>query len=853
MARGLRWWTVILFLCSGFAALVYQVLWVRELGLLFGNTAQAAALAIAVFFAGLAAGSWVWGRLAPRLRSPLAGFGLLEIGVAITALGHFLLYDLYHAIYPALYGLAGDLAAADLALRISLATLILFPPAFLMGGTFPMIGQFMVRAPRRLATTGTALYALNTFGSVLGALAAGFFLPMALGFSGTYLLAIAIDLSVGAAALILARGQAAKRACADPLTSPSKPATSTLEAGGLSSRLVLWIAFASGFVTLAVEVLWTRLFAQVLQNSVYTYAIVLVAFLLALSLGSIASHGLARIPRFNPRHVLLALLTIAAAVVAVSPWAFHSATAGLTYVGSGAGWAEYLTAVSGIALLVMVLPGVMLGAVLPYLLRVVQAANPQPGPAIGQLVAANTSGAILGSLAAGFVLLPTLGATGSLIALGAIYPLLAVAVLAREPLPRWQRWTYATPLLVAAVALAVFRPGEWNIARVDEAAGERLIEAREGTHATVAAIKRDGNRLLRVNNYYTLGGTGGLESERNQTLIPMMAHPEPQSVFFLGLGTGITAGTALSFPVERLDACELLPEVIELAEAHFEPWTQGLFEDPRARVRAQDAHHCLRHAEHKYDVIISDLFTPWRAGTGNLYTKEHYQQARQRLEEGGLFVQWLPLYQLSADDFAIIARTMDAVFPQVVAWRGDLFADGSILALVGTEEGVTLDPEALIRHGRRLAGNAPHPEAALLASALRMYAGRITDSGLFEDAPINTLDRPVIEYQAPRTQRRVQAGEASWLIARNLGHFYEVLAERNPHHEDPYLARVRASHPPALGYVAAGRHYYHYNVLRNEGNGALAQRHLQAFFDLTPFSSPPQEAESPTTRSGWEE
>ncbi|MCG5528708.1 MULTISPECIES: hypothetical protein [Halorhodospira] len=155
-------------------------------------------------------------------------------------------------------------------------------------------------------------------------------------------------------------------------------------------------------MTLAVEVLWTRLFAQVLQNSVYTYAIVLVAFLLALSLGSVASHGLARIPRFNPRHVLLALLTIAATVVVVSPWAFHSATAGLTYVGSGAGWMEYLTAVSGIALLVMVLPGVMLGAVLPYLLRVVQAANPQPGPAIGGLVAANTSGAILGSLVAGF-------------------------------------------------------------------------------------------------------------------------------------------------------------------------------------------------------------------------------------------------------------------------------------------------------------------------------------------------------------------------------------------------------------------------------------------------------------------
>ncbi|SEO72056.1 fused MFS/spermidine synthase [Aquisalimonas asiatica] len=843
-----------LFLLSGFAALVYQVLWVRELGLLFGNTAQAAALAIAIFFAGLAAGGWFWGRLAPRVRSPLKVFGLLELGVAATAVGHFVLIDLYHIIYPALNAAAGDTAWATTALRAGLGAIVLFPPAFLMGGTLPMMGQHLVRITGRLATTGTAVYALNTFGSALGALAAGFVLPPLLGFSGAYLLAIGLDLFVGLAAIGLAMGvvlaptgtRPQEAAAEQPRNARSN--TAAAASAGLPARLVALVAFVSGAATLGVEVLWTRLFAQVLQNSVYTYAVVLVAFLLALSLGSLTANALARLRAPAPRQLLLLVLAASGAVIAASPWAFHAVTGGLAYVGAGASWLEYLGAVSVVALLVMVLPGILLGITLPYLLRLMEAARPEPGEILGRLVAANTTGAIIGSLAAGFLLLPWLGVSGSLLVLAALYPALMLPLILREPIPWPHRVIYATPIVAAVAALIAFRTA--GPAATTLNADERLLEVIEGTHATAAVIERGEHRLIRVNNFYTLGGTGALESERNQTLIPMMTHPEPRSVFYLGMGTGITAGTSLLFPVERVDVCELLPEVVELAERYFAPWNQGLFDDDRATVRAEDGHHCLRHADTDYDLIISDLFTPWKAGTGNLYTREHYETGRARLAEGGLFVQWLPLYQLTEKELGTIARTMDAVFPQVVMWRGDLFADGSIIALVGTEAGVTVDPDALVAHGRSLADNPALPEDLLQAVNLRFYAGNVSLSGLFDEAPLNTHDRPVVEYQAPRSQRLVQAGEETWMTGSRLGFLYQNLAEQVPPAEDPYLAALEDD---AHGYVDAGRHYYFYNVLRMNERHDLAGAQLRQFLALTPFDQPPGDPEAPTTRSSWEE
>ncbi len=817
-----------IFFASGFAALVYQVLWVRELGLLFGSTAEAVAMAIAIFFAGIASGGWYWGRRAARVRNALVGFAGLELAVAATALGHFLLIDVYHAIYPAIYQLIGHDRALETVAKAAVAAVILLPPSFLMGGTLPMMGQYLVRRREELGTTGSALYAINTFGGAAGALAAGFVLPMALGLTGAYLLAVATDMLVGLAAFLLAlRRGATPAAVAQEGGFPAAPAMATT--GPAMPRRLVWIvAFASGFVTLGIEVIWTRLFSQVLQNSAYTYSLVLTTFLAALALGAWTANALAR-TAVAPARMVSLLLASSAVVAAASPWLFHGLTDGLGYVGARHGWWGYVAAVAALALPVMLVPAIILGAVLPYLLRALAQESDAPGELIGRLVAANTAGAILGSIAAAFLLLPVFGATASLTVLAAVYAVLS-GVSASTFLRRARLVPPAAGAAIAVAALALMPDGPAQV-RLDPARGERLIELREGTAAHVAVVQRERGRVLRVNNYYTLGGTATLDPERNQAIIPMLTHPEPRSVFFLGMGTGLTAGASLYFPVERVTVCEIVPDVIELARLHFEPWVNGLFDDPRVRMHAEDGRNCLRRSPDRYDVIVSDLFTPWKAGTGNLYTVEHFRTVHDRLEAGGVFAQWIPLYQVSERELGIIARTMQEVFSEVVVWRGDLYAERSIVALVGRRGDSPLDPPTLVANARAMTGMSDIPEAFLLELVLRFYAGNLSASGLFEESPVNTDNHPIIEYLAPRTHRAVIAGEARWVTGPARDAFYRALLAAAPPEDDPYLVRLT---PVQRDYVRAGLRQSQFARL-NRREREAADRHRSAVLRKSPL------------------
>ena len=757
-----------LFTLSGAAALIYQVLWVRELGLLFGSTAQAAALTIAIFFTGIALGGWIFGRMSARLTRPLRAFGLVEVGVAATALGHFLVADTYFTLYPALYAMVGGVPVLETALKAGVAAMILLPSAILMGGTLPLMGQHVIRAGRDLGRMGSALYALNTAGGAMGALAAGFFLPVWLGFSGAYLLAVGFDLFVGISAIWLARRSV-------PVMAESRPS-------GAAIPLRLWmVAFASGFATLAVEVIWTRAFAQVLQNSVYTYALVLTVFLLALSLGAALANALNRLS-VRPDTILTGLLLASCAVIAATPYLFHHLTGGLGYLGGRADFAGYVREVGRVAVLTMLIPGTILGAVLPYLLRLMEGGG-APGAVLGRLVAINTTGAIFGALAGGFVLLPMVGMWKGLWLMGAVYGLL-VLVLWR-PTEGWGARITRFAALAGAVILLTGQPG-LEATRLNR--GESLLAFREGPSAHVATVQRGEAKFIRVNNFYTLGGSGALVPERNQTMIPLLTHPAPREIFFLGMGTGISAGAGLFANPARVTVCELLPDVVDFARDWFSAYVNGLFTDPRVTIHREDGRQCLARARATYDMIIADLFTPWRAGVGNVYTVEHYALAASRLNPGGAYVQWMPLYQVSRREFEIIANTMAQVFAEVTFWRGDLYAERSILAIIGRKDPSRLDPTTLATQWRIMTGEDT-PDDILTDRALKFYAGNAA-SALFADAPVNTDDHPLIEYLAPRTHRAVIAGRASWLTGSARDQLYADLLDAMPPENDPHLAQL---------------------------------------------------------------
>jgi spermidine synthase len=796
---------------SGFSALVYQVLWMRDLAVVFGSSARASAVVLAVFFGGMALGAALFARFAARVRRPLLVYGLLELGIALSALLFLVTLDAYTGVYTSVYSrFAGSLPVLTAA-KSALAVAVLGLPTVLMGATLPA----MVQHGRR----GAWLYGMNTAGAAAGAFAAGFYLPPAFGFRASYLIAVAINAVAGLAAIAMGRSAAAPPPIAPASAARvGRPGEAQVT---LSRRTCLLLAGASGALTIGLEVTWLRMFAQVLDNSVYAFSAVVVVALVAFALAALLVARLAQPDRVLGG-LLLALAGSGVAAALQSP-AFAALTDGLAPVSSER-WLDYVGRVFALAAIFVGITGFVSGLVFPLLLRVFAAAG--AGAVVGRLLALNTIGAIAGSLVTTFLVLRWLGAWGTSAAIAVMYSALAIWLAHAAHARRHRRMVFvAAAATIAAVVTSATLP------RVRLAAdrGERVLALWEGSHGTVAVTETTDGRLLRLNNSYSLGGTTDrIERERIQTLVPLLLHPDPKRVFFLGLGTGITAGEALRHPVERIVVCELIPEVVRASREFFGEWTRGLAADPRVDVRVEDGRHFLAASEESFDVIVSDLFVPWHAGTGMLYTREHFAIVRARLRRGGVFAQWLPLFQLNRRDFEVIARTLASVFPHVVIWRGDFYANRPIVALVASADPMSLEPAQLVPRIRPLSPR--EPDATSLARVLPFYVGNLGEAPeAVEEGPLNTDERPMIEFLSPRAQ---WGGNPDWFVSTALVRFFERLRAAVPIERDPYLSALTRQQ---RGHVEAGRFYYRavVNRLRGDDDAAAADL-VQALERLPP-------------------
>jgi spermidine synthase len=801
--------TSALLVLSGFAALVYQVLWMRDLAIVFGNSAQAAAVDLAVFFGGLAVGAALFARASPRVANPLRVYGLLELAIAGSALLFFGLLDLYGVIYAPLYQRVSDTPALLVLAKTILAAGVLGLPTILMGATLPAMVQHDSRHP-------AWLYGMNTAGGTVGAFAAGFYLPPTLGFRGSYALAVGVNIVVGVVAVSMSRRGAEALRSKDHKNSPRLRVSAVRRAVEvLPERHLTVLACASGALTIGLEMVWLRMFAQVLDNSVYAFSAITVVALVAFAFASLTIDRIA-LP-VAPARWLSYVLVAGAFTAAVQPATFVAFTDDLAQLQSDA-WVEYVTKAFTMALLFVGVPGFIVGLVFPFLLKAART-DLTAGATTGRLIAFNTAGAIAGSLLTTFALLPSLGLWATFVGVALSYGALAVWTSFTSHAKSRRLGVALTAALAVVIALtSVTLPR----LRLDSARGERLLDIWEGSHGTVAVTEGKGGRTLRMNNSYSLGGTvDRIERERIQTLIPLLLHRAPSRVFFLGLGTGITAGEAVRHPVERIVVCELVPEVVQASREYFPEWTRGLSTDPRVEIVAEDGRQYLAAADESFDAIISDLFVPWHAGTGTLYTREHFEIVRARLAPGGVFAQWLPMFQLSQRDFEVIARTLLEVFPHVVVWRGDFYANRPILALVASLESQHLRPEAVVHRGQQLAPELS--DEAILAGVLPFYAGNLSAGrAVLGDGPLNTDEYPVVEYLSPRAQWS-SGGEPPWFVSVPLARFFERLHRAVPVPSDPYL---RALSPTERGYVEAGAYYYRAIVHRLRDENDIAEQNL---------------------------
>jgi spermidine synthase len=559
------------------------------------------------------------------------------------------------------------------------------------------------------------------------------------------------------------------------------------------------VAFVSGFATLGLEVLWTRMFAQVLHNSVYSFAVILVTFLVCLGCGSALAHGLSRRP-WSPPVVLVALLFAAGGI-------FGSLLAGFVMLEALGLWGS----IKALALLYFIV-ALWLGGGKRGIPSPAQRGRAREGAA-----ASDDAPAARGPLPVP----PRLRGGGDV-----------PTSLPQMPSVSFPAVLGIAPALALLLFATVLDPSRLPIVAANPRAGEVVYEKWEGRHGVVAVVGRDNDLRIKVDNYYSLGGTGSRTYEETQADIPLVIHPRPRSAFFLGMGTGITAGASLLHPLEEVTTVELIPEVAEAARRYFGKYTNGLFSDPRSTVVIADGRNYLLGRSQRYDVIVSDLFIPWQAGAGSLYTREHFEIARARLNPGGVFAQWLPLYQLSQADFAVIARTMLEVFPQVTMWRGDFLAERPIVALVGQEAGAGLDAEAVVANFRKRRGDDQVPRRLIMGLTGLFYCGNLTEMrAAFAETPVNTDDFPVIEYSTPIAQREHWGSGAPWFTSFDLMHWYDRLLIEVPPDRDPYL---RALTPEEAGFVRAGLALFKASAHKKAGDEKAAEHWGDVFTELVP-------------------
>jgi spermidine synthase len=598
--------------------------------------------------------------------------------------------------------------------------LLLLPATMAMGATLPAMER--VLASTEVKTTAvSSLYAANTFGAVLGVLAAAFWLVPKLGLAATAAACALLNFGCALAALRLR------------IFRESAPSSSQASA----ATNVLALLAATGLLGIGYEILVVRALSQVAENTVYTFAILLAVYLIGTALGA-AFYARWLIDSKDFTRLRDRLLQILAGVCLLGTLLLAGAQAVKDWLlaAFGTSMATALAAEAVIAATAFLLPTILMGALFSHLSTTARIS----GISFGRAIGVNTLGAAVAPLLFGVLLLPLLGLKLVLLLVADGYLALATRRAWRAPM----QWSVVT----ATVACMMFAPALQTVSIPD---GGRLISHMEGVMASVSVIEDTaGVATLHINNRQQEGSSATLVADARQALLPILLHPRPHRALFLGVGTGLTASSATLDALLQVDAVELVPEVIT-ASAFFQNEFADAADKSRLHLMSADARRFVRTSGEHYDVIVADNFHPARSGSGSLYTVEHFSLIRQRLATGGLFCQWLPLHQLDLDTLRSIVRSYLSVYPQGSAILATNSLDTPVIGLIARRDGELFELQQ-VRTRMRDANSFSaeyfgiNDDLALLGSFI---AGPDSLARFAARAPLNTDDRPIVTYHAP--------------------------------------------------------------------------------------------------------
>jgi spermidine synthase len=780
-----------LFAVSGAAALIYEVVWTRLLTLQMGHGVAAASTVLAAFMGGLAIGSAIAGRIGGRLspRRALTTYAALELTIAVLAL---LLPFGLAALRPMLSSAYADGSGGSTfaILRLATSVLLLAAPAAAMGATFPIASRWMVRVASQAAQDAGGLYAANTLGAAIGAVLAGFVLIPALGLSGSTWVAVALNAIAAAGAFAIARTavddadvrRAGALAPAESESASKAGKKAAAKAAALRTSPIAsahpWIAAlalgVSGFASLTLQVVWTRLLVLILGPTTYAFSTVVSIFIVGLAGGAAIGARLAARARQPAVGLAICLLaSVALAIAAASAVDRALLTMADVVARPGVEFDDVL--LRGVALVaVLLLPMTLaFGAAFPFAVAVALSGNPKAGVAstdetvteyLGRIYAVNTIGAVTGALLTGFVLVPTIGLHDTIRSVAAVVAVAASAILATGT-ARGRGRMMGIAAALAVLAAAVWLP-QWDRLLLSSGAykyaiamkgpsletaltaGE-LLFYREGSTGTVAVRRLAGTVSLAIDGKVDASNAGDMLTQRLLAHVPLLLHPDPKRVAVLGLGSGVTLGSALTHSVSDATVLEISPEVVA-ASRFFEAENHRALADRRTRLVVGDGRTHLMLGRETYDVIISEPSNPWMAGIASLFTTEFFEGARARLAPGGVLCQWAHTYDISNQDLKSIAATFLSVFPHGTMW---LVGDADVLLVGSTEpldDRIAAMPAATKRPGVAADLASVGIKNAFSVTSLFVAQGPAL-AAWAAGVELQTDDRSQLEFSGPRS------------------------------------------------------------------------------------------------------
>ena len=780
----------LVFFLSGLASLADEIVWFKALNRTFGVTTIATATLLAVFMAGLGLGSWGMGRIASRLRRPGIVYGALEAGIGAFALATPAVFAGIDSVYVALYRSTGAGPASLFGIRFLLSAAALLAPTILMGATFPVLSRQMESGGVAGSSTGK-LYAVNTAGAVCGVLLCGFWSLPGIGFRAT--LAVSACVSLCAALIGALVPSEIGRAGAEN-EGPERPRPDAL-----------WIAVAAltGFAAMADEVLWTRILVLHLGSSVYSFSLMLAVTLAGIASGSLwAARGASGDPRRGLFRAQLALGVVL--VVQVVAFRLYSST--LVFVGihfvHARTFLDLLATRALVTGLYLLPPTFLSGAAFSFLLKA-SSERPDSTPRrASRIYAANTAGAILGSAAAGFALIPLIGSQWSLFASGLVGIAIAALLQPRAIAPRLAA--------AACVAVAVLSPRDAVLLSTgvfSDVQRSSLVFYKEDVTATVAVKRYARPRewmSLELNGVNVAGTSPELVAiQKLQAHLPLSLAAHPREIVHIGFGSGGTAYSASLHPVSRIRIVEISPEVVSASGRFFRQVNHGILDDPRVKVTINDGRNFVLATPERFDAILSDSIHPRYAGNGSLYTEEYFRLCARRLRPGGVISMWLPMYSLRPQDYRSIVRAFRDVFPNVSIWYVNRILNSFTIVLatpsptVPLRQTVSALSDPAIRADLAEIGE---DDPAVLLSNLLLAPDAV--SRWVEGASPHTDDLPTVEFESGK----VLGYGATWYLtlsdlAAHRSRIEDFVAGLAP--GDPLSARIEREFDRAGGVLRA--------------------------------------------------